>query len=295
MGLTALEICQQALIEIGVGAIPSTILGAENDVRRVRSLLQAESRYLRNQRFFPCVKRIYTFTASSNRTKYPLPNDFYMPLTGTLWDQSNQWQLNGPLSDEQFTKLKLDNVSIGVVPSFRIFGIDSNSNTSGGQFELYPQPESGTIFYYEYITKHLFLPPYWTPSTVIASNSYRNSNGNIYFTTAGGTTGTTPPSATTSIPTDGTVTWNLYNLPYENILTDQDLCMYDDDILISGVKWRYEKSTGTAYDLDPNTGVPKMHQKLIDASLCRFNGGTKISLMGTNYRNLNLPEGNWSL
>lgn len=293
--MTALEICQQALIEIGLSSIPTTLLGNATDVRRVRSLLLAESRFLRNQRFFPQAKRVYNFTASANRVKYPLPQDFFTPISGTLWDQTNRWQLDGPLSDEDFVNKKLGNISAGTIPSFRVGGIDSNNNTIGGQFEIYPQPAVGTVFYFEYITKHLFLPPNWTPSTVISANSYRNSDGKIYFTTAGGTSGTTPPSATSSIPVDGTITWTLFLGAYENIINDADLTIYDEELLISGIKWRYEKSTGTSFDINPQTGIPVLHHRLIDSALNRFDGEKKLSLTKSTKSNQQISEGSWNI
>jgi hypothetical protein len=81
------------------------------------------------------------------------------------------------------------------------------------------------------------------------------------------------------------------------LLSDTHFSVYDDDILISGIKWRYEKSKGVAFDIDPMTGVPALHMKLVNAAAGRFNGMKIISMVGggARYPSANVPDGNWSI
>ncbi len=296
---TVLSLVDQALREVGASAIPSSLLSSDSNAKQALALVKAESRYLRSQKYFPQQKRTYTFSLEANRWKYPMPQDFYMTLKGTLWDNTNRWQLVGPLSDEEFLWRKKGYVSFQNRRAFRVIGPDGNPNTIGGQFEIDPVPGSGDTaeLSYEYITKNIFLPPYWTPSTVIAAGSYRASSGYIYYTAAGGTTGTTPPSATTAIPADGTVTWTLYSQPYETILTDSDQSIFDDDVMISGIKWRYEKSKGVEMDINPQTGIPIIHEKLVANAVTRWNGDSVVSLQGPRLSLPvpSVPEGNWNV
>jgi len=296
---TALSLVQQALSEAGASAIPSSLLLSDSNAKQSLAFLKAESRYLRSQKYFPQQKRTYTFSLEANRWKYPMPLDFYMTLKGTLWDNTNRWQLVGPLSDEEFLWRKKGYVSFQNRRAFRVIGPDGNPNTIGGQFEIDPVPGSGDTaeLSYEYITKNIFLPPYWTPSTAVLAGSYRASSGYIYYTAAGGTTGTTPPSATSSIPADGTVTWTLYSLPYEQVLTDDDQSIFDDDVIISGIKWRYEKAKGVDMDINPQTGIPVIHEKLVANAVNRWNGDSVVSLQGPRLSLPvpSVPEGNWNI
>lgn len=47
----------------------------------------------------------------------------------------------------------------------------------------------------------------WIPGAAIAPNSYAFNAGNLYYTSSGGTTGTTAPTVSTGSISDGTVTW----------------------------------------------------------------------------------------
>lgn len=47
----------------------------------------------------------------------------------------------------------------------------------------------------------------WATGVTLAPNSYAFHGGNLYHTTSGGVTGTTPPSVTSGSVSDGAVTW----------------------------------------------------------------------------------------
>jgi len=295
--MNVLELVQSACYSLGASNVPSDLLASDFNSKQFKNFMLEEARFLRSQNQFIQAKKTFTFTTVANQTKYPLPIDCYAPLNQTQWDNTNRWQMVGPLTDAEFRYRQQGWVSIQNRVAYRIFGGDSNPYTSGGQFEIYPEPETGDSLGFEYISKNMFTPPYWTPSTVIAAASYRYSNGNIYYTTAGGTTGTTPPSATSSVPVDGTVTWTYQNILYEAPLTNTDLSVFDDEVMISGIKWRFEKSKGVAFDIDPNTGVPIMHMKVIQAAVTRWLGSYNITLSndGFWYPQPVVSEGGWNI
>lgn len=300
MALTVQQIVERALASIGASAIPTSITANASDANQIRAFILEESQYLRSQLFFPQCKKLYTFTLEEGRTKYPLPQDFYAPLNRTLWDNTNQWELNGPLSDQEFRMLQVRDYGSAPTYAFRIIGGDGNPETIGGQFEIYPTPATGSLntLSYEYIAKGLFQPKYWQPSTAYTSGTYVSSSGNVYLCDTNGTSSTTPISGVTTNITDGTTRWDYVASPYEAITADTDLSIFDDDIMISGLKWRYLMSkTQPVGDFNPSTGIPVLHEKLVKNAVGRWNGNKVISLMGGSRRRgfATTPIGSWSL
>lgn len=293
---TILENAQLALREIGVSSIPNSLLNGSTDANQVLALVYAESRFLRSYKIFPNQKRSHSITLEAGRTKYPLPIDYHTILFVTMWDNDNRWPMVGPLNDTDFRNLTLGYVSPGIRKSYRIVGPDGSQETQGGQIEIYPTPAGGEVISFEYQSKNLFRPPYWASSTTYLSTTpdYVSSNGKNYVCTVSGVSGTT---SITSAGVDGTVTWAAYNTPIETVLQNGFYSVFDDDIIISGIKWRYEASKNVQFDMDPQFGIPKLHKQLIDNSVGRFSGTYKSSLEGSGYvlPVASIPDGGWSV
>lgn len=293
MGLTALGVANAGLAEIGIEALSSIISTTNQQQIQCRNLLYAEARYLRSLANFIRQKRTHSFDLESGRSKYPLPQDFYAPCLETHWDSDNKWRLIGPEGDSEFTA-QLYGIAGDQFPvSYRPFGPDGapSTGTSTGQFQVYPTPSSsGRTLVFEYYSSHLFLPPYWQPSeTGITTSKYRFCNGLILDCTAitTGTTGTTPPTAA---GTDGGVTWAVLSTAYETIIADDDQCVFDDDVMIAGFKWRYLKAKGLDYGVEAEE-----YKRLVSTAQTRFKGSFRGSFgrprMGSRYR---IPAGGWS-
>jgi hypothetical protein len=295
--LTVLEAAQQALQEVGASSIPSTLLGTATDSKQILALVYAELRFLRNQFTFPYSKKSHEVNLETARDKYPLPIDFHTPLLGTVWDDGNRWELVGPLTDAEWVRLTKGYITVGTRVSYRVVGSDGNQNTDGGQFQIFPTQSTGATLSFEYQSANLFRPPYWAPSTAYTINtSYVSSNGRIYRCTTSGTSGTAPVAGTGTGIVDGTAVWAEYTTPFVTLLNDNHYAIYDDDILISGIKWRYQRAKGVEMEIDPTLGIPYMHKKLIEGSLGRFNGDYVISMGGSfRYPWAQVPDGGWSL
>lgn len=292
MALTVLELCQRFLYRINE-PLPdsfSLITGSDPGALQIKHLLIQVCEELRQARCFPQQKKTYSFTSTgSSRTSYPLPKDFYSPLLDTEYNSTTHLPLyNG--SDADFAYRLNVIASSNYITAFRIFGSDANPNTAGGQFNVNPGLTKDQVGTYQYITKNLFLPPNWTPSTVIAASSYRNVNGVNLFTTAGGITSTTPP---TGAGVDGTVTWTLYDEAYETMISNSDLCIFDDDLVILGLKARW-------YEVKRYDGYADFiaeFQSRIDQAVNRWKGVNRGSF--TRYGSWNprfrpATPGNWS-
>jgi len=156
------------------------------------------------------------------------------------------------MTDLGFTNRTRGAASNSTQSAFRIFGPDFNPTTGGGQFEVDPVPTAAIELSFEYITSNLFLPPHWTISEAVTTTTYRNANGlNWKLKTNGATSATTPPVAPTPITsdvTDGTAVWNVYQPAYETPITDNDLCLFDDEVMIAGLKWRFLKAAGLDFE-----------------------------------------------
>lgn len=292
---TILDLTQQALSAIGA-EYPTTLLSTSvQQQNQLRAVIYDEARFLRNQRIFPQSKKSYSFVTQSGRSKYPLPTDFFSALLRTQWDQTNHWEMRGPMSDQGWNYRTYGIVNFDNKTAYKIFGPDGNPNTIGGQFNVSPTPgtPAGLTLGFDYITKNLFLPPYWSPSTVVAASSYRSASGNIYFTTLGGTTGLTPPSATSAVPADGTISdWTYISAPYETIIKDTDMSIFDDDLMVAGIKWRYLRAKKQSCDTEFAE-----HQALVGSAKSRWIGDFSISLGAADYRfpYANVPEGSWNI
>lgn len=278
MALTSLAIVQSALYDIGKVPPASIVSSTVTEQLRLKNLLYAEARYLRNLSKWPQQKKKFSFTLTASRVKYPLPEDFYDFAFDTSWNETQQWRTIGSATDSEFTARLYGIGTSDAQIVFRIFGPDGNVLAGvGGQFYIDPVPTATDTLSFEYYSKNLFLPPNWTASEtgITASPAeYRNANGNNYKCTAitTGTCGTTAPSHTTGSAVDGGVTWTYYSTPYESIIVDEDLCMFDDDLVICGLKWRYLKSIGENFE--PERGE---YARLLKGAMARF----QMPKMGT--------------
>lgn len=286
---TVIDLVQDALNDLGFTA-PSTILGTDPSSLNLKSILRNQSRHLRNQRVIPTIKKKHEITTTLDRRKYPLPKDFFAPIGRTQRDQTNRLALCGPLSDEEWNLWEYEFQTSGAPYGYRIFGADGNPTTNGGQFELIPQPAEGTVLSFEYIMNSLFIPPYFSIGEVVAANAYRSASGYIYKTTAGGTTGSDIPDHTSGTASDGTVNWTFIDTPYETPITDNDLSVFDDDIMILGIQWRFKKSKSLDYSAELAE-----HNALKEKAVTRWLGSFRSSFDNRQSRGYTVPRGNWTL
>lgn len=294
---TALSIIQQAFYDLAITP-PASIISATNTQQlSLKHLLYSEARYLRSLANWVQQKKTYSFTLTASRSKYPLPPDFQAPISDTDWDDDYSWPLIGPEGDSEFTGRLYGITGQSPQIAYRPFGPDGaiSSSTSGGQFQIYPTPSSsGKTLVFEYYSRNLFIPAYWASGeTGITLGKYRFSNGNIYkCTTAGtGTCSTTPPSGTTTFSeAGGGPTWTYQTGPYETIIADDDQCLFDDDVLIAGFKWRYLANQKMDY-----SAAAEEYKLIKSTAMTRFKGSFRGVIGGGNKGpRYQVPPGGWS-
>lgn len=262
---------------------------------------------LRNRPYqWPQLKRAYTFTTQTGVRNYQLPGDFYRILESSQWDETNQWPLRGPISDFNFNVREFAVVSLQTRKAFRLIGPTNYlfstapySQRSQGYFEIDSAGQNNTDeLFLGYLSCNWLWPKDWAASTVYATGDVVTGVGQTYIYTTGGTSGTTRPSFTSGTAADGTGTLALWREVYSadpsNALLDDDaVCLFDEDLMIEGMRWAYLRAKGIDY-----TQERQDWEQQVKSSFARFNGPQRINLadeMGDYYEWPNVPPGSWNV
>jgi len=256
---------------------------------------------LRNRPFqWPQLKRGYYFTTVTGERKVELPGDFYRILERDQWDTTNRWPLIGPLTDYSYDVRQFGIISVQTRKAFRIIGPTSYlystapyAKRSRGIFEIDPAGQNDTdVLFMGYLSCNWIWPRDWVANTAYVLGDIRTGDGEVYICTVAGTSGTTRPSVTSGTVVDGTVTWTVYHEPYV-ATNDNDLCLFDDDLMIEGLRWAYKRAKGQDYEQERADW-----ENMAKSSFSRFDGPCKISL-ANNYGEYwnwpNVPEGSWNV
>jgi hypothetical protein len=276
---------------------PSPGTYVANSTARARQLLNmfyTVCEQIRTRRYWPQLKKVYTFATEVNREFYQLPQDFYAAMPFTNWDKTNRWQMLGPLWDNQYSYRQYGYVTSENRTAFQIFGPDFNPAGVGGQFRVNPIPgTAGTEFTFNYISASYITAPNWLPLTALTLGMLRNVNGRVYTVTTAGTTGTVAPNHTSGTFADGSVVWGPpLATTYDTLVTDADLCLFDPSLVISGIRamWKDEKAG------DGTKNIIEFENE-IGTAFARFNPMGKISLNGAGLElsglNPNIGDGNF--
>lgn len=287
------DIIKRAAVRCSLEEPTGTIFSStDKDIKMLLELAVATGEELRDECFFPELKKTHTITTTT-ATQYPLPGDFYRMISGTHWDQSNSWAMAGPLSDAEWNLWQHGVISGLVRKRFRVFG--SNYNT--GQFFVDPAPSSGEIISFEYSRRPWFMPKVWTASESVTSGStYRFSNGNLYLAQTTTTTGSTAPSHTSGTASDGAVTWlyvttQIYSTT-ERFLADTDILLVDDDLVLMGTVWRFKEEKGLEYSEKKDQYLRAKEKRKF-----KLGGAPILSMASDGYTTLstsdNIPDGDY--
>jgi hypothetical protein len=195
------------------------------------------------------LKRIYTFTTTTDVANYQLPGDYLRMLTGTQWSVTNQVPLSGPLSN---ARLAFQTYGVEIATPFAtyqvngaqgyIFNTSPYTQRSAGYFQISPPGQNDTDQnVIAYTSSNYVWPTDWLASTAgyVVGSKVTGVN-NIYIATAitTGTSGTTRPSITSGTVVDGGVTWAPYHEPYAPT-ADTDIALLDDELFIEGLRWAW--------------------------------------------------------
>ena len=220
--------------------VSSNIIGAtDTTTKQLLAIAQRVNREMFKQ--YPWTKCYASgsLTLVAGQAQYALPAAFSYYQYDTFWNQSNRWRVLGPMTAQDYADIRGFGLNPTIYQQFQIRGI------SNDQLLIYPTPTaSGDIIILEYIADRSVKPKTWTATTAFAANSYCFYNGNYYQTSAGGTTGSTPPTHTSGSVSDGGVTWTYYSGVYNKFLADTDSSVFNEDVLEQGILERFAEIHG---------------------------------------------------
>jgi hypothetical protein len=267
--------------------------------RQYVSLLKFIGQELRsNPNGWPQLKKIYSFTISTGVSNYQLPGDFDRMLTGTQWNATQQQPLAGPISNAQMAFQTYGVVTASPYSAYQlngaqgyIFNTSPYTQRSAGYFEITPPGQNSTdVNAIAYISSNWCWAQNWVANTAYVQGNIRTGVNNMYICTTAGTSGTTRPSVTTGTVVDGTVTWTVYNEPYA-MTADTDFILFDDDIMVEGLRWAYYRSKKQDYAQER-----KDWELSVKSALSRQNGAVIVNA-GYNRNNAwewpLAADGNW--
>lgn len=304
---TIKEVIQEFCFRENLPAPTSFVSATGPTERQYLYLLKKVGDKLRNKPYqWPELKRGYTWTVTSGETRYQLPGDFYRILDSSQWDTTNQWPLRGPISDFNFTAREYAVVSLQTRKAFRIIGprnylynTSPYAQRSQGWFQVDPAPDnSSDQLFLGYISCNWIWPRDWVTSTTYAAGDIRSGDGYVYRTAAGGTSGATRPNWSTGSDSDGTVTWTTYTEPYlistsNSNLNDDDLVLFDEDIMVEGMRWAYRQAKGQKYQ-----ELEFEWEQAVRGAAARLNGMLRINAadeFGEGEAWPITPSGSWSV
>lgn len=288
---TALSIIQSVRRRQVLG-VPTALVGTTDpDELQLIELLYAVCEELRQARCWIQQKRTHSFDTVSGQQSYQLPQDFYSALLGTQWNVDEVNPLIGPASDAEFAYRVYGQDSSTYNFTYSLFGPDQNPNSANGQFRLNPTPSSAITLSFYYLSRNLFLPKHWLPSTAYTSGTYVNANGNIYLCDTNGTSGTTAPTGQTNNIADGTTQWDYVATPYETLVADTDLCLFDADLVKLGLRAKWNEEHGGEYE-----AAQYEYETKISQAVARMRGSNIGSLIRrANNPRYRVPSRSWSI
>lgn len=259
--------------EAGYTVDTNITTSTETTTKQIRTMVQRVNREMSDAYPWPVMYAAGSVTLVNGQAEYALPAAFSTYHYNTFWNQSTRWRILGPMTPQEYAEIQGYGLNTTVYQRFQFRGISNN------QLLISPTPTaSGDTIIFEYIAERSVRPRTWTASTLYAANTYTFYNGNYYSTTAGGTTGATPPTHTSGSVSDGGVTWTYYDGIYNEYLADTDVSIFNEKTLELGVLERFAEIHGLSF-------VPGRYQIQLNEDFSRQNPG-KILYTGGLQRNL---------
>lgn len=145
--MSLLTICQNVANQSGFSA-PATIFGNSNDLaKRLKALASLEGRTLAKKHNWVVLQKEHTFSTTSGEDEYALPSDFSHFIPTTMWDRSEFWAMQGPMTPDEWQTLKSGIISTWPRIKFRILPVSGTKT-----FVVLPEPTSTVNLVYEYVS-----------------------------------------------------------------------------------------------------------------------------------------------
>jgi hypothetical protein len=219
-------------------------------------------------------KQLYAIANRINRQiseAYPWPT-----MYASFWNSATRWRILGPMSEQEYAEVRGFGINTAVYQRFQIRGLTNS------ELLIYPTPgpeNNGNVIIFEYIADRSVRPQTWTSGVTYSANSYTFYNGNYYTTSVGGVTGATAPTHTSGSASDGGVTWDYYNGPYNEFLADTDSSIFNEKLVEQGILERFA-------DIHGLVGVPKTFTMELHEEFSRQKVSKVVYAGGQNRANM---------
>lgn len=239
--MTIATVIQNVADEAGYTVESNILTSTETTTKQLLAIANRINRDIFEAYPWPKCYASGAITLVNGQATYQLPAAFSYYHYETFWNSSTRWRVLGPMTEQEYAEIRGFGLNTTVYQRFQIRGITNSelliSPTPGASY-------SGDIIIFEYIADRSVKPKTWTTATAFAANSYCFYNGNYYTTTAGGTTGATPPTHTSGSASDGGVSWDYYSGPYNQFLADTDSSIFQEKLLEQGILERFAEIHG---------------------------------------------------
>lgn len=284
--MSLLTLIQDVCNELGLPEPSSVVNNTDKTVKQLLALTYRTGDELRNRISWPQLNRDATLTLVTSQANYAFPSDFDRQIFETHWAQNDDWPLIGPMTPQEYKARTEGIIASSPRQRFRVKGWDDK------QIYIEPTPASGdngNTLIFEYQSERWFRPVTWTASTVFSTNTYCWNDGNIYKTTAGGTTGATAPTHTSGSASDGGVTWDFDDTDYLAFTSDSDEFLLHEKLIGLSVQWRFMRQKGLPYE-----GLKMDFEAKIKRQASALSGATTLSLNSRSAQRLlsseNVPD-----
>lgn len=141
------------------------------------------------------------------------------------------------------------------------------------------------------VTWNYVPTPAWVGGTAYETGDHVSSGGQYFRVEKGGQSGLLAPPWTATTVTDGSVVWTHQNVAYEEAVGDTDVCSFDEELVIAGLRAAFFASHGMG-----NEELVVRYEQMKKRAVARWNRGKVLDLAAGTYSPrpfANLPEGNW--
>ncbi|WFG54192.1 putative tail protein [Myxococcus phage Mx9] len=144
---TAASIINDAAVELGllVSDVADPYASSDVNLAQLCRLLKSLGQDLVRDYQWTHLKKQWTFATQAGLANYEMPPDYNRFVDQTGWNRTQQMPLLGPLSAQGWQLLQVLTSAGTADVMYRLVG---------GEFVLYPTPQSNNTIAYEYISSH---------------------------------------------------------------------------------------------------------------------------------------------
>jgi len=173
MQLTALQIIQQAALELGLNKPNEVAASLENTGQQMLALLNAAGADLMFMHPWQEITAIHVFQTNAAQAAYAFPSDMNYIVDGTFWNRTNDEPLIGPVTSQEWAALTSGADSLTPHEVFRFLG---------GSVLIFPTPTAVLDIAFEYVSANwvesgLNIGTY--KSTITADTDIPRLNSNL--------------------------------------------------------------------------------------------------------------------